>query len=235
MKTPNRRERVEHPGSCEDCTNKICLAAGPNFGKPCAKVETWLSAEEKGSSISWDPETVVLCGDESYMDKLALDHPQGEDPFTLDYYGVESLDDFHISDKQRDAIMMYYFENKRVSQAAKELGISSHAVLERLESAKSRIRKQLNRRLIFDKYLKGLSVEEIYGDTGIKNLYLAKLLTEVYFFDGYPAANVPSRLFSKHHIKTTLGVVYNYVKIVESYLTNEIKDQHKDALTNIYY
>lgn len=227
----NRRERVEHPGSCEDCADKICL----NTGKPCEKVEAWLAAEEKGSSISWDSETVTLCGDESYLDKLAREYEKKEDPFSLDYYGVESLDDFHITDKQRGAIKLFFFESKRVAACAKELGISSHAVLERLESAKSRIAKQLNRRLIFRKYLRGMSVLDIFGGTGIKNSFLAKRIIETYFDNGYPAGKIPAVLRNMEKIQTTLGVVYKYIKIVEKYLEDYIKSEHKKALTNIYY
>lgn len=227
----NRRERVEHPGSCEDCTDKICL----NTGKPCERVETWLQAEEKGSSISWDPDTVTLCGDESYLDKLAQEHPQKDDPFTLDYYGVESLDDFHITDKQAEAIRLYYYKSMRVAACAKVLGISSHAVLERIDSAKARIKKQLNRRLLFTKYLKGMSVLDIFGGTGIKNSFLAKRIVELYFDSGYPAATIPAVLRNIEHINTTLGVIYKYVKIVEAYLVDFVEDEHKNALTNIYY
>jgi predicted DNA-binding protein (UPF0251 family) len=227
----NRRERVEHPGSCEECTNKICLETG----KPCAKVEAWLQAEEKGSSISWDPDTVMLCGEESYLDKLALEHPQGDDPFTLDYYGVESLDDFHITDKQAEAIRMFYFQSKRVAACAKDLGISSHAVLERLDAARARIKKQLNRRLLFTRYLRGMSVIDIFGDTGIKNSFLAKRIIELYFEGGYPASTLPAVLRNIEKLNTTLGVIYKYVKIVQAYLEDFVTAEHKKTLTDIYY
>jgi hypothetical protein len=230
MTTINRRERVDHPGSCEECTEKICLATG----EPCSRVEAWLQAEEKGSSISWDPDTVMLCGDESYLDKLAQENPQVDDPFTLDYYGVESLDEFHLSDKQRDAIVMFYYQSKRVAACAKELEISSHAVLERLDSARARIKKQLNRRLLFTKYLKGTQVDDIFGNKDIKNSYLAKILVEAYFFSGLPASEIPEAA-AQEGISVTLGVVYNYVKIVEEFLSGEINDEHKKALTQIYY
>jgi len=237
----NRRERVPEPEGCDKCTNKLCLMPGPKQGQPCDLVENWLKAQEKGSSIPWDSDTVVLCGDESYMDYLVQGSPPDDRPFDLDYYGIKSLDEFCLTAKQREAVDMFFFESKRVSQVAKELGISSEAVLERIESAKNRIRKQINRRIVFSKHLKGVLLDNIFRGSGIKNSMLAKDIIETYFIKGYPAAQVPEIIFQEKGVITTLGVVYKYVKRVETFVMAELIseslnfDEDEKTLTNIYY
>jgi predicted DNA-binding protein YlxM (UPF0122 family) len=235
---------VPEPEGCDKCTNKICLHPGPKQGQPCDLVENWLKAQEKGSSIPWDSDTVVLCGDESYMDYLVQGSSPDAKPFDLDYYGIKSLDEFCLTPKQREAIDMFFFESKRVSQVAQELGISSEAVLERIESAKKRIKKQINRRIIFKEYLYGVHVLDIFGGSGIKNSMLAKDIIEAYFIKGLPAAQVPDAIYEEKFVKTTLGVVYKYIKRVEAWVLLELVekwangekfDEHKKALTDIYY
>jgi predicted DNA-binding protein YlxM (UPF0122 family) len=217
---------------------------GPKQGQPCDLVENWLKAKEKGSSIPWDSDTVVLCGDESYMDYLVQGSPPDSKPFDLDFYGIKSLDEFCLTPKQREAIDMFFFESKRVSQVAQELGISSEAVLERIESAKKRIKKQINRRIIFKEYLHGVLVVNIFRGSGIKNSMLAKDIIEAYFISGYPAAQVPDVVYDEKFVKTTLGVVYKYVKRVEMFVlakmveteeSREKFDEHRKTLTDIYY
>lgn len=239
--TANRRERVPEPEGCDKCTNKICLMPGPKQGQPCDLVENWLKAKEKGSSIPWDSETVVLCGDESYMDYLVQGSRPDDRPFDLDYYGIKSLDEFCLTAKQREAIDMFFFESKRIAQVAQELGISSEAVLERIESAKKRIKKQINRRIIFSKHLKGVLVDHIFKGSGIKNSMLAKDIIETYFIKGYPAAQVPDIIKQEKGVTTTLGVVYKYVKRVETFVLAKLifdsgnYDEDKKTLTDIYY
>jgi predicted DNA-binding protein YlxM (UPF0122 family) len=241
--TANRRERVPEPEGCDKCQNKICLHPGPKQGQPCDLVENWLKAQEKGSSIPWDSDTVVLCGDESYMDHLVQGRVGDVSPMDLDYYGIKSLDEFCLTAKQREAINMFFFQSKRVSQVAKELGISSEAVLERIESAKKRIKKQINRRIIFKEYLYGVLISDIFSGSGIKNSMLAKDIIEAYFIKGLPAAKVPDIIYEEKSIKTTLGVVYKYVKRVEAFVMGKILlvedrvkfDEHIKTLTDIYY
>jgi len=228
----NRRERVPEPTGCDKCTNKICLLPGPRYGQPCDLVEKWLKNEEKGSSIS--RENIILCGDEGLIDKLSFDSKPEEKPISLDYFGIESLEDFSITEKQREAIRMYFYESKRIAQIASELDISSEAVLDRIEHGKSRIEKQLNRKLLFREYLEGKRVSEIFGGS-IKNSFLAKQIAEAYFIKCLPAGDVVKHIETFSMITTTLGVVYKYVGIVKEYIETIISDRHKKALTNFSY
>ena len=228
----NRRERVEQPNGCDKCTNKICLLPGPRYGQPCDLVEKWLKNEEKGSSIS--RENIILCGDEGLLDKLSFDGNPGSKPASLDYFGIESLDDFSITEKQREAIRMFFYESKRIAQIASELEISSEAVLDRIEHGKARIEKQLNRKLLFMEYLRELKVSEIFGGS-IKNSFLAKQITEAYFIECLPAGEIVEHIEKFHMVTTTLGVVYKYIGMVKSYLETVILEKHKKALTNFSY
>jgi len=230
--TTNRRERVPKPTGCDKCTNKTCLLPGTGYGQPCGLVENWLKSEEKGSSIS--RENVILCGDEGFMDKLAFEQKPEPEPVSLDYFGIESLDEFAVTDKQREVIKLFFYESKRISQIASELNISSEAVLDRIEHGKSRIEKQLNRKLLFKEYLLGKRLSEIFGDS-IKNSFLAKLIIEAYFIECLPAGDIVRFLETFNMTTTTLGVVYKYVGIVKEHLEPIISDKHKKALTNFSY
>jgi predicted DNA-binding protein YlxM (UPF0122 family) len=191
--------------------------------------------QERGSSIPRDQ--IILCGDDSLFDHLVFE--AGEEPETqsLDYYGIKSLEDFRMTDKQRQAIKEYFFNSKRPAQIAQELRISSEAVLDRIYHGKLRIVKQLNRRTLFNEYIRGVLPETVFGEMygRLTNTYLAKVMIEVYFHDCEEAASVPGVIKEKHGIETTLGVVYKYVNVVKDYLDGVVRDEHKEALTNFSY
>jgi len=227
----NRRERVPEPEGCDRCTNKTCLMPGPRYGMPCDLVENWLKAKEKGSSVS--REHILLVGNESFIDKLAFDAQPEPEPASLDHFGIKSLDDFKLTDKQREAIKMFFYDSKRVSQIASELKISSEAVLDRIEHGKSRIEKQLNRTVLFNNYLQGQLIDDIFRGT-IKNSMLAKYILEAYFIECLPAGEIVERL-QESSLSTTLGVVYKYVNTVKEFLEPMVSGEHKKALTNFSY
>jgi predicted DNA-binding protein YlxM (UPF0122 family) len=212
---------------------------GKAYGKPCDLVENWLRVQEQGSSISRGD--TIFCGDEGLLDYLAFNSGIEPEDDSLGYHSMESLEEFKMTSKQREAIQMYFFDNKRIAQIATELNISSEAVLERIKYGKARILKQLNRRLLFKEYIEGRLISDVFAKIKVKNIYLAKLVVEAYFIDCEETAKVPGLILEKHGIETTLGTVYKYVNVVKDFIDDiltkntRVSEEHKKALTDFTY
>ena len=144
-----RREFVSRiePKSCPECPKyETC-------DKPCEEIERWINQDNTGyhsGIVKANAEQMESSNE--FVDLMQF--YQAPD-VTLDSEtaaeAYEAIKKYNLQPKTMEVIKLYYRDGKRICQCAVELGITSQAVLIRLQQAKKELKKKLRRREIWKK------------------------------------------------------------------------------------